>query len=399
MSAPLTIGEDVPDNPLWGPDWGDVRAHWILDPSVTFLNHGSFGACPRPVLGAQDRWREEMERQPVEFLWRRLPGLLEVTREAVATFLGADPGGLVFVRNATSGVATILAALGLSSGQRILTTDHAYPAVLNAVRRSSSAVDAAVDLVRIPLPLPPPAEIADRVARAITPSTRLAVIDHVTSPTAAIFPIDAIVSVCRNRHVPILVDGAHVPGMVAADLTALGADFWTGNFHKWVCAPKGSAGLFVSPDHRDLLPMVTSHQIEGTYHQRFDWLGTDDPTPWLATSAALEFMETLSWDRLTSYNHDLALLGQRLVSEALGTEPPVPGHAIGSMALVALPDGVGTTREAALAVQARLYDLYRIEVPFVSWNGRGYLRLSAQAYNHPAEYERLAEALVTLLAR
>jgi isopenicillin-N epimerase len=352
------------------------------------------------VLRDQDRWREEMERQPVEFLWRRLPALLAEAREAVGALLRADPAGLVFVRNATTGVSTVLAGIGLAPGDRVVMIDHAYPAVLNAAHRACQAAGAELDEVHVPLPLPDPSEIVERVAAALGPNTRLAVVDHVTSPTAAVLPIEEVVDACHEQGIPILVDGAHAPGMVAVDIAALGADFWTGNLHKWVCAPKGSAALFVSPRFRDrILPLVTSHDIEGPYHQRFDWLGTDDPTPWLATPAAIEFMSGLGWDRLRRHNHELALLGQRLLSDALGTDPPVPPAATGSMALVALPRGHGTTKDEALAIQARLYREHRIEVPFVAWGGRGYVRLSAQVYNHPTEYRRLSEALPGLVGR
>jgi isopenicillin-N epimerase len=387
----------VYDNALWGPDWPSVRDQWILDPSVAFLNHGSFGACPRPVLEAQAELRRQMERQPVEFLWRRLEGLTGDARDRTAEFLNADPAGLAFVTNATMGVATVLAATSLEPGDEIVMTDHAYPAIRNSAHKACATSGATLRVENVPLPLPSPDDVAAIVLGAVTPRTKLVIVDHVTSPSGAIFPVEAMVEVCRSRGIPVLVDGAHAPGMLEVDLTRLAPDFWTGNFHKWVCAPKGAAVLFVAPEHRDRIgPLVTSHGYGGSFHAQCDWTGTADPTPCLSIPAALDFMGSLGWDRLRHHNHALAELGRAALAEALGTPSQVPETSFGSMALVALPDGVGTTLEQALAVQASLYASERIEVPFGSWNDRGYLRLSAQAYNAPAEYERLARALPAL---
>jgi isopenicillin-N epimerase len=385
--------------PVWGEDWDAVRTQWLLDPSVTFLNHGSFGACPRPVLDRQAHLREQMERQPVSFLWRRLPGLLAEARGRAAAFLGADPHGFAWVKNATTGVATVLAGIDLRAGDEVVVTDHAYPAVQNAVRRVCQANGAAVVLAAIPMPLQAPAEIVAGLMDRVTDRTRLVVVEQVTSPTGVLLPAAAVVASCRARGVPVLVDGAHAPGQVPVDLEAMGADLWTGNFHKWTCAPKGSAALIVSPEHRAWVhPLVASHGMGEGLHKEFDWIGTDDPTAYLSVPAALDFLEALGLDRVQRYDHDLAVYGQSVVAEALGTDPPVPDHRFASMALVALPDGVATTKDDADRLQSRLYERARIEVPFVSWNGRGYLRLSGQVYNAPHDYDRLASALPPLVA-
>jgi isopenicillin-N epimerase len=385
--------------PLWGEDWDAVRAQWLLDPSVTFLNHGSFGACPRPVLARQADLREQMERQPVSFLWRQLPGLLAEARERAAAFLGADPGGFAWVKNATTGVATVLAAIDLGAGDEVVLTDHAYPAVLNAVRRACQAKGAAVVVAPIPVPLQPPAEIVAGLMDQVTDRTRLVVVEQVTSPTGVLLPVAAIVASCRAQGVPVLVDGAHAPGQIPVDLEAMGADLWTGNFHKWTCAPKGSAALIVSRQHRAWLhPLVASHGMGEGLHREFDWIGTDDPTAYLSVPAALEFLEALGLARVQRYDHDLAAYGQSVVAEALGTDPPVPDDRFASMALVALPDGMATTKDDADRLQSKLYERTRIEVPFVSWNGRGYLRLSGQVYNTPQDYDRLGSALPPLVA-
>jgi isopenicillin-N epimerase len=381
-------------NPLWGEDWHSVRAQWDLDPTVTFLNHGSFGATPRPVLDRQAALRAEMEAQPVEFLWRRLKGLQQEARNRVAAFLKADPDGLAFVPNATTGVATVLAGLDPSPGDEILLTDHAYPAVLKAVRRLCDRSGADMVVAGIPLPLPEAGEIVARFTDRLAKRTRLAIIDHVTSPTAAILPVDRIVEECRRTGIPVLVDAAHGPGMLPIDLAQLQPDFWTGNFHKWVCAPKGAAALVVAPAHRDRIrPLVPSHGYGGGFHDEFDWTGTHDPTSYLSVPAALDFFGGLGWQRIRTHNHELAAYGRRIVSEAVGTSSPVPEGSFGSMAVVALPHGVASTEEDAASAQARLYERHRIEVPFSAWSGRGLVRLSAQVYNSPSEYERLAEVL------
>jgi isopenicillin-N epimerase len=385
-------------NPLWGDDWPAVRDLWLLDPEITFLNHGSFGATPRPVLDRQMALRTEMERRPVEFLWRRLPDLLREARGAVAAFLMADPEGLAFVPNATTAVATVLAQAGLEPGDEVLLTDHAYPAVLKAARRECARTGAELVLASVPLPLPPPGEITRIVAGALTGRTKLAIVEHVTSATAAIFPIAEIVAACRARGVPALVDAAHGPGMLPIDLAALAPDYWTGNLHKWVCAPKGAAVLFVAPEHRPLVgPLVASHGYGGTFHEQFDWTGTADPTAFLSVPAALELFRGLGWERVRRHNHELAAYGRRVVAAAVRTEPPVPEAAFGSMALIALPAGAATTEEEAAALQGRLYREDRIEVPLGMWDGRAFVRISAQAYNCRADVERLASALPRLL--
>lgn len=387
-----------PSNPLWGEDWPRVRSLWPLDPDVTFLNHGSFGATPTSVLEAQRAWQDEMERQPVQFLDRRLPELLEQARRHAAGFLHTDADGLAFVPNATAGVATVLASIPFEPGDRVVLSDHSYPAVRNAVTRACSVSGAEPVVVEVPLPLPEPDRIVAAFGEAISDRTRLVIVDQVTSPTGAIFPAAEVASACRERGVLMLVDGAHAPGMLPVDLGAVGADFYTGNFHKWCCAPKGAAALAVGAEHRDRIhPVVTSHGLGGSFRDRFDWTGTADPSPYLCVPAALAFLDALGWERVRRHNHELVAYGQRLVAEALGTDVPVPPDAFGSMAIVKLPDGMATTKDDALELQAKLYDRTRIEVPFTAWNSGGYVRLSAQAYNRPADYERLAEALPDLL--
>jgi isopenicillin-N epimerase len=386
------------EDSLWGAGWADLRRQWLIDPSVVFLNHGSFGACPTPVLERQSALRREMERQPVEFLWRRLSDLSAEARRVTAAFLRAGASTTAFVPNATTGVATVLAGLPVGPGDRIVLTDHAYPAVIKAVRKLCARTGAQADVRSIHLPLPDPEEVTAILTAGLDERVRLVVVEHVTSPTAAVLPVERVVAECRIAGVPVLVDAAHGPGMVPIDVGALRPDFWTGNFHKWVCAPKGAAVLWVAPGHQSAIrPLVPSHGYGGSFLDEFDWTGTHDPTPYLCIPEALSFFDRLGWERVRAHNHELVLYGRDVVAAAVGTGPMAADRAIGAMAVVRLPPGVAVTEQQARALQAKLYEAARIEVPITAWNGIGLLRLSAQIYNHPSEYDLLAGVLKTLI--
>ena len=298
-----------------------------LDPTWTFLNHGSFGACPAPVVEAQAAWRDRLERQPVRFLDRELPGLLAVVRERLGAFLRADPGGLVFVPNATTGVNAVVRSLVFEPGDEILTTDHEYNAVINTLRAVADPVGATVRLAHIPLPVTDAAAVVDAVVGPINERTRLLVISHITSPTALVLPVERIVAAARTRGVDTLVDGAHAPGMVPLDLDALGAAYYTGNAHKWLCAPKGAGFLWVRPDRRDgVLPTVTSHGANDprpdvpVLRKRFDWVGTVDPTATLSIPAALEAVAALDpggWPGIMAASHARAVDAGAALAAAL----------------------------------------------------------------------------------
>lgn len=364
-----------------------AREDFVLDPDVVFLNHGSFGATPRPVLDAQTAWRARMEAEPVLFLDRQIHDLLDQSRIAAARFLRADPAGLVFVPNATTGINTVVHGLRLTADDEVLTTDHAYPAVRHLLDTCPAR------LIVAPIPLPPPADITERIAACITPRTKLLVIDQVASPTGLRFPVEQVVLAARARGVPVLVDGAHAPGMLDVDIDALAPDFWAGNFHKWACAPKGAGALWVSEPYRDALrPLVTSHDYLVGLHRLFDWLGTYDPTPFLTIPAALEVAQRWGgWDAVRAHNNALAATGREIVAASLDAEQVVPDALAAAMTVVPAP-GI-TTREAGRAMTERLYSEHRIEVPVVSWNGTGYARLSAHVYNTESDYEALADAL------
>jgi len=371
---------------------------WRLDPAVAFLNHGSFGACPQPVLDAQTAWRERMEAEPVLFLDREIDDLLSGARARVTAFLRADAAGLAFVANTTTAVSTVLASHPLGEGDEIVTTDHAYGAVRAALRRACERTGATLRIARIPLPLDDPSLVAGAIARMIGGRTRLVVADHVSSPSALVFPVEQIVAACRERDVPVMIDAAHSPGMIDAGVDALAPDFWCGNLHKWLCAPKGSAVLWVSPDHRDRIrPLATSHDHLETFHARFDWTGTYDPTPILAAPAAVDFFDALGWDRVRAHNDALAEHGRATVAAAIGAGRVAPEGMHAAMSAVPLRAGVAGSREQAMALTRRLYDEHRIEVPVNLVAGQSVLRLSAQLYNAPADYERLAAVLPSIL--
>ena len=388
-----------------------MREHWLLDPEIIFLNHGSFGATPRIVLARQGELRARMEREPVRFLVRELEPLLDSTRAELASFIGASPADLAFVPNATSGVNAVLRSMELHSGDELLVTTHEYNACRNTLDYVAGRADAAVVVVGVPFPISSPDVVVERVVDAVTDRTRLLLIDHITSQTALVLPIERIVRELASRGVDTLVDGAHAPGMLPLDIRSTGAAYYAGNLHKWVCAPKGAAFLFVREDRRETVhPAVISHGANSTrtdrsrFHLEFDWIGTIDPTPWLCVSAALRFVPSLvagGWAEVMRRNHELALRGRDILCSALSLANPAPDIMLGSMAAVPLSDGTSETASALFGdpLQDVLFEQYSIEVPVVPWPNppKRVLRVSAQLYNKAEEYAALATALRELL--
>jgi isopenicillin-N epimerase len=397
----------------YGPD-----SPWRFRPGLTFLNHGSFGACPIAVLAAQRRWIDELEADPIQVLDRDMGARLAAARDTVAAVLGADPEGLAFVPNATAGVSTVLRSLDLRAGDELLTTDHEYNATLNALDVVAARSGARVVRVRIPLPIDDPDEVVARVVGAATGRTRLALVSHVTSPTAIVLPIDRIVRELEVRGVDTLVDAAHAPGMVPVRVDGLGAAYWTGNGHKWCCAPKGAAVLHVRADRRaDVEPLVISHgwndrrTDRSDLRKRFDWTGTADPTPFLGLAEAIRFMATLhpdGWPGLMAENRAAAVAARERLLDGLGGRALAPAAMLGSMAAVELP-AVGRSDAAARALQTALRADAGIEVPIVAFPvpaarpdpagppDRILVRVSLQRYNEPADVDALAAALERLV--
>jgi isopenicillin-N epimerase len=384
----------------------EVRGHWTLDPEIAFLNHGSFGACPTPVLEEQAALRARMEREPVQFFVNDLPALLEPAREGVATFVGADADDVVFVGNATTGVNAVMRSLTLRENDEILTTDHAYNACRNVLAYVAERSRARVVVASVPFPIAAPDVVVDRILAAVTPRTRVALIDHVTSPTGLVLPVQEIAGELSARGVDVMVDGAHAPGMLELDVNALGVTYYAANFHKWTCAPKGAGFLWVRKDkQREIHPPVISHGFNSLrsrkrYLEEFDWTGTGDPTAWLCVPKAIAFVGSLGggWERVRAKNRALALSARALLCDALGIAPPAPESMIGSLASMPLPPGnasPGATAAPVDPLQKRLFDVHRIEVPIPAWPEPPHrlLRISAHLYNEEDEYRRLAEAL------
>lgn len=390
-----------------------LARHWTLDPDIAFLNHGSFGACPAPVQAVQQQLRDRIERQPVQFFVRDLEGLLDEARASLATFLGADADDLALVPNATTGVNAVLRSLNLNPGDELLTTNHEYNACRNALEFVAERAGATVVVADIPLPLASSQQAAAIILDAVTPRTRLALLDHITSQTALILPIEELTTALAELGIPVLVDGAHAPGMVPVDLNKLGAAYYTGNCHKWLCAPKGAGFLHVRKEYQESVrPAIISHGANSTRRDRsrflaeFDWTGTTDPTAALSVPAALEFMGSLlpgDWDAVRERNHSLALAARSLLCTELDLEPLCPDDMIGAIASLPLPPGSGEPPSSPLyadPLQDTLLERYSIEVPVIPWPAapQRLVRISAQVYNTLDDYQRLADALREVFA-
>lgn len=376
----------------------NLASLWGLDPAVTYLNHGSFGACPTVVLQAQAALREELEREPVDFLSTHYQRRIDAARAGLAAFLGASADDLVFVTNATAGVNAVLRSLPLQAGDELLVTTHTYAACRKSIDFVARERAASVVVAEFPFPCGGEAEILSAVLERVGPRTRLALIDHVTSPTALVLPVARLVAELRERNVDTLIDGAHAPGMVPLDLTALGATYYTGNAHKWMCAPKGAAFLYVDRARQPLLhPNVISHGYRAGFHAEFDWTGTFDPTAWLCVPEAIRYLGSLlpgGWSELMARNRALALRARALLVKALDVPAPCPESMIGSMFSLPLPAAAAHAPAARLDCDG-LHDWFRqrhVEAWFHP-HPRPLLRLSAQLYNELAHFEQYARLL------
>jgi isopenicillin-N epimerase len=378
---------------------------WTLDPDVTYLNHGSFGATPIAVLEEQNHWRLRLEENPVQFFDEEYHPALDDARARLVDFVGGSVDTTVFVNNATSGVNAVLASLSLGPDDEIVVTNHEYNACRNAAEVAAARVGAKV--LEVPIPFPPASQsmVLERIQMAVSPRTRLVLIDHVTSPTALVFPVADVVA-ALEPDIPVLVDGAHAPGMLDLDIAALGASFYVGNLHKWVCAPKGAGFLSVADRQAEsIVPTVISHGWNMSAPDKtriqdlFDWVGTDDPSARLSVPAAIDTMGNAhpdGWEGVRSANHTLAVEGKRIIVEALGIDPGPDEEWLGSMASVVIP-GKPEDGQIIDELTPRLRHNHAIEVPVFSWGGRRVLRISAQRYNRLDHFRRLVDALVAEL--
>ena len=380
-----------------------MRAHWGLDPDTSYLNHGTVGATPLRVLAAQQAIRDAIEWQPSRFLLRELAEIaveprdsasrMRVAAAAVAQFIGADGADLVFVDNVTSGINAVLRSLEFEAGDEILVSDLGYGAITNAAsyvaRRSGATVRT------VALPLPAADAFAEAYGAALGERTKLAIVDHITSESALILPVQDIAARCHARGVPVLVDGAHAPGAIALDVPALGVDWYAANLHKWAYSPRSCGFLWAAPERQaELHPPVISWGLDQGWTTEFDWTGTRDPSPYLAAPDGIALQREFGLQALRDHNHDLAWAAARMLSARFETELATPESMIGTMATVALPQSLGTAREHAVALRNALLLEERIEVQMHAARGRLWARVSAQAYNEMAEYVRLAEAVL-----
>jgi len=397
----------------------EFARHWTLDPAVDFLNHGSFGAAPWPVLAEQQAWRDRMELEPVRFFAAEFEPALDQARAALAGFVGADTEDLVFVPNATAGTNAVLRSLRFAPGDELLATDHAYNAVKNVMEYVADRDGARLVIASVPFPSGGPDEVVAAIMGSVSPATRLVVLDHITSATALVFPVERLIGELNERGIETLIDGAHAPGQIALTLGGLRATYYTANLHKWVCAPKGCGFLWVRRERQPFIrPLAISHGANSAradrsrYQMEFDWTGTADPSAYLTVPAAIRFGSELlpgGWDTLRSRNHGLALAARDLLRGALGILAPAPDEMVGTMASLPLPVEHRPGRIQGIDLYGDpVHDSLErrgMQVMITPWpqrpdggEWRRLVRISAAAYNDLSQFERLAAALPAALA-
>lgn len=391
------------------PSFSEHIKHWSLDQNITFLNHGSFGAAPTVILQKQNELRTRLEAEPIRFMLREFIELYYSSLEKLAEFVGAKSSSLTFIKNATMGVNTIFHSLNFKEGDEILIHSHAYGACVNAIRWYSEKQKFKIAVADVPFPIKSEDEVVEAFVNAVTPKTKLAMIDHITSATGIIFPVERIVKELQGRGVEVLVDGAHAPGQLHLELDKLGAEYYVGNCHKWICSPKGSALLYVREDKRNLIsPLQISHVFdapvseERKWNGQFFWPGTDDYTAYCCVGDAIDFFESNfegGWKQIRITNRELALRARKYIAEKIGTPLPSPDSMISNLANIY----IGGAELPAYGfnyitpLQEKLFTEYKIEVPVFIFNRsqpRQWVRISTQLYNSMEQYEYLGEALI-----
>jgi isopenicillin-N epimerase len=396
VAEPAEVERD--DTPI-----ASAGAEFLLRPGITFLNHGSFGACPRPVFAEYQRWQRTLEEQPVEFLGRRLDGLLAEARAPLGAYLGTAPDNLVFVPNTTYGVNVIAHAFPLAPGDEVLGATHEYGAVERTWTFVCEAKGARYRSQPIALPVTSAEDVIEQLWQGVTPRTRALVVSHITSPTALTFPVAEICRRAAAQGIYTIIDGAHAPGQIDLNLDNIGADFYVGNLHKWLCAPKGSAFLYARPDRQPMLqPLVVSWGWRAItpgpspFQDYFGWTGTSDPAAYLSVPAAIAFQQQHDWPTVRAKCHELALTASQRIGALTGLPPISPETTDwwGQMRSMPIP----RTDVAREELQRRLWDDYQIEVPIVDWQDHRFVRISIQAYNTPRDVDRLVDALTQILS-
>lgn len=384
------------------PEYSALGRYWMFDPEITFLNHGAFGACPIPILEKQYQFRQQLEQQTFHYFVREYEALLDQARQELAGFVGANSEELVFVPNATTGINAVLRSLPFTENDELLTTNHEYNACRNVLEFVASCTNARIIIADIPFPVKSSEQIIERLMEKISPRTKLVLIDHITSQTGLIFPVQEIIQKLNNLGIDTLIDGAHAPGMLPLNLQEIGATYYTGNCHKWLSAPKGAAFLCVKLNKQSLIrPVTISHGANSTRSDRsrffleFDWTGTPDPSAYLCIPEVIKFLGSLlpgGWSELIKTNHNLAIQARKILSEKLEISLPCPDDMIGSMAVLPL----GKRWQNFSDLNQKLWEEYKIEVPMMPWDeeNKPLMRISAHLYNHLSQYEYLAEALL-----
>jgi isopenicillin-N epimerase len=371
----------------------DILAQFELAPELVHLNHGSYGAVPRTVAAEQDRWRRHIERDPTSFFSFELPDVLRQSAGHVANRFGGRADDWVFCENATSAINGVLSSLTLEPGDEIVTTSHAYGAVLKAMGSWAARRGAAVVVAELPIYLQNDDQVVEAVSAALGPRSRLLIVDHITSATAMVLPVRRIVEDAHKMGIPVLVDGAHAPGHLPLDVPAIGADWYTGNAHKWLFAPRGCGLLWTDPARQAAtLPAILSHGTDSGYTAAFDWIGTRDVTPWLCFEAAAKAHDAFGSTALMEDNRLLALAGAETVAESLGATASAPPQMRAAMAALSFGDAPSDPH-AATGMRRTLVQRYGVVLPVYAFAGKIWLRISAQIYNRIDDYRRCAEAV------
>lgn len=373
-----------------------LRASFLIKPDIAFLNHGSFGATPRPVLESYQRWQEEMEVQPVEFLGRRAHTLLTDSIKILAGFLHTDPNNLVYVTNATEGMNIIAHSMDLKPGDEVLSTDHEYGAMDRTWRFLSQKEGFTFLNQPISIPLTSASDFLDQLWSSVTPRTKVISISHITSPTALIFPVEEVCRRAREQGIITVIDGAHAPGQIPLDLDLIDADFYVGNLHKWLCAPKGSAFLFANPRVQDLIrPLIISwgwedpNPFSPRWVDYLEWTGTRDLSAFLTVPDAIRFQQANDWSMIQAQSHSLLSIIRSKIIDMFSEPVLCPDSPVwyAQMASVFLP------KMGPIVLKTMLYDSYRVEVPVMEWNNHILIRISIQAYNSMRDGEQLIKGL------
>lgn len=369
---------------------------WMLDPKITYLNHGSFGARTHHVHKTQEQFKLEFESSPIQFLDRSRDELIGGAREVVAEFLGCDPSGFGFVDNATTGIGCVVHSIQFDVSDEILTTNHVYNGVRQLLSHHASREGCTYRELEIKMPVHGASEILETIINAFTPSTKLFIVDHVASMSSLVFPVTEIVEECHKRGILVLIDGAHAPGMLDLHIDSIQADWYVGNLHKWVCAPLGAGFVWTSEMQRERThPLTVSHFLGISYTDEFGWQGTRDISPWLSAATAVRLGEEIGWERIRTHNHEMVMWMHQELKTALDVEPltPLDGSLSGSMATVQLPSGFPKTVEECDALSAEIYVNHNIEVPIFFFDDMSLMRVSAQLYTKSGDVHQLIEVL------